>query len=314
MVTRTPLQDLEGAEHAYNRVKAELDALKVEELAVVNVDVVSAASIALGVSDRILSFRERMAKLPEFDMRCVDNLVDYIKATWYAYVTNLPEPEPADAEQMIQEVVALRAKLLRWSNPLIEEGFFEAAAIAKIREGSGNKDTPSDLVALVGLYRAKWPEIQDMCNVTEENLNRGAQIGPAVFALVSRREARGSAASSDAALRVRRTWALLDNAYTECRRALQYLRFKDGDADSIAPSLRKNTGTRTTSDSNQTSPNQTSPNSTNPGASAAVNAGVGDNTGVPQPQVPAPQPAPLPPGAGPVIGSGGSGGPFTSTP
>jgi hypothetical protein len=307
MAMKTPLQDLEGAEHAYNRVKAELDALKVEDLAIVNVDVVSAASIALGVSDRILAFRDRMAKLPEFEIRCVDNLVDYIKATWYAYVTNLPEPEPADAEQMIQEVAALRAKLLRWAGPLVEEGYFEAAAIAKIREGSGNKDTPSDLVALVGLYRAKWPEIRDMCNVTEENLARGAQIGPAVFGLVSRREARGSAALSDAALRVRRAWALLDHAYTECRRALQFLRFKEGDADSIAPSLRRNSGTRSTSESTQTSPSSTNTG----GAGAGASAGASNSSGLPLPQ--APPPAPLPPGAGPVIASGSSG-PFTSTP
>jgi hypothetical protein len=41
---------------------------------------------------------------------------------------------------------------------------------------------------------------------------------------------------------VRRAWTLLDRAYNQCRRALNYLRFDDEDADTLAPSLRRNTG------------------------------------------------------------------------
>src|SRR5690606_22053271 len=192
MALSTPLQDMEEAEHAYERVRGEMEALSIGDLSTMNVDVVSATSIALGVSDRILSFRERMAALPEFDMRSVDNLVDYAKAAWYAYVTNLPEPDPLEAARLMEEVKALRAKLLMWAVPLVGSGFFEEAAIAKIKEGSGNKDAPSDLVALVGLYRSRWDSIEKICGVTEEDLMRGAQIGPAVFGLISRREFRTS--------------------------------------------------------------------------------------------------------------------------
>lgn len=237
----TPLQDLEDAEKAYERVKAELEALPVDELSPVNLDIVSATSIALGVADRIGAHRERMSKLPEFDIRSVDNLIDYAKATWYVYVNNLPAPEPSDAAQLMSETAALRSKMLMWAVPLVGAGKFDEGAVAKIREGSGNKDTPSDLVALVGLYRSKWDEVKSMCGITEDDLNRGAQIGPAAFALVSRREFQESG-MSDGTLRVRRAWTLLDRAYNQCRRALGFLRFDDGDADTLAPSLRRNTG------------------------------------------------------------------------
>src|SRR5690606_22758987 len=73
MALSTPLQDMEEAEHAYERVRPEMETLSVADLSPMSVDVVSATSIALGVSDRILSFRDRMAALPEFDMRNVDN-------------------------------------------------------------------------------------------------------------------------------------------------------------------------------------------------------------------------------------------------
>ncbi|HKO48990.1 MAG TPA: hypothetical protein VJV79_14765 [Polyangiaceae bacterium] len=245
MATNTvQLQDLEEAEFAYNRVKAEVEALSATDLAVLNVDIVSATSIVLGVADRILTFRDRMVKLPEFEIRQIDNLVDYAKAAWYLYVTNLPVPEPGDAANLIEEVAKLRAKLLMWAAPLVFAGKFDESAIARIKEGSGNKDAPSDLVALVGLYRSKWEEVKSMCGVTEEDLTRGAQIGPAVFALISRREAKSATSTPEGSLRVRRAWTLLDRAYTQCRRALQFLRAEEGDADLIAPSLRKNSGTR----------------------------------------------------------------------
>jgi hypothetical protein len=236
-----PLQDLEDAEKAYERVKPELEALTADELSAMNVDLVSATSIALGVSERIVSHRERMAKLPEFDVRHVDKLVDYAKAAWFVYVTNLPAPEPAEGAQLMNEVIELRAKMLMWATPLVGAGKFDAAAIARIREGSGNKDAAGDLVALVGLYRARWEDVKGICAVTERDLTRGAEIGPAVFAMISRREFQTSTIS-DGSLRVRRAWTLLDRAYGQCRRGLGFLRFEEEDTDSLAPSLRRNQG------------------------------------------------------------------------
>jgi hypothetical protein len=274
------LQDLEDAEIAYNRVKGEIEALSATNLAPQNVDIVSGTSIALGVAERLLSYRDRMAKLPEFEIRCVDSLVDYAKAAWYVYVTNLPVPEPTDAAHLIEEVGKLRTKLLMWATPLVGAGKFEEAAVAKIREGSGNKDAPSDLVALVGLYRSRWDEVKAMCGVTEEDLTRGAQIGPAVFALISRREAKLTTTTPEGSLRVRRAWTLLDRAYDECRRALQFLRSAEGDFDIIAPSLRKNSGPRSGSGGEPVP----SPAPLPPGA--------------------VPVPVPAPPAAGPVVGTG----------
>jgi hypothetical protein len=245
-MTAALLQDLEDAQQAFERVKPELEALKMDELALMNVDLVSATSIALGVSERILAHRERMAKLPEFDVQNVDKLIDYAKAAWYVYVTNLPAPEPADAAELVNEVSELRAKMLMWATPLVGAGKFDAAAIARIKEGAGNKDAAGDLVALVGLYRAKWEDVKSICGVTEQDLARGAVIGPAVFAMLSRREFQ-STSTTDGSLRVRRAWTLLDRAYNQCRRALGFLRFDEEDADTLAPSLRRNQGPRTPS-------------------------------------------------------------------
>lgn len=38
------------------------------------------------------------------------------------YITNLPQPEPADTDALITEVDFLRSKFLMWSVPLVGEG------------------------------------------------------------------------------------------------------------------------------------------------------------------------------------------------
>jgi hypothetical protein len=240
----SPLKGFEDAEVACKRVEPEANALTEDQFSAMNVDVIAATSIILGVAPRILPFRDRMARLPEFDIHNVDSLVDRAKAAWYAVVTNLPEPEPRDFQAMFDECVALRTTLLTWAAPLVHARKFDQAAIDKIKEGSGNKDVPSDVVALVALYRSQWDSIKGICGVTEADLERGAAIAPVVFAAVSRRENREAYSQSDGAQRVRRFWTLADRSYRQCQRALTYLQWDEGNVAALAPSLRRNSGTR----------------------------------------------------------------------
>lgn len=202
----------------------------------------SATSIALGVADRVRSYRDRMAKLPEFDLTNVDKLVDYAKATYGLYLDNQPPPAPAEAEALMREASDLRSKLLVWSVPLVAAGHFDEAAVARVRSGSGHKDIPADLIQLVTLYRRSWSEVQAICGVTEQDIERAAALGPAVFAMLSRREHTTEKPGADGSLRLRRAWTRLDRAYAQCRRAIAFLRFAEGDVDEIAPNLRRNPG------------------------------------------------------------------------
>jgi len=239
-----PIRDLDSAELAFERVRPEAEALMLDQLSVLNVDLLSATSIAIGVAPGILKFRERMATLPEFQIRSVDSLEDYAKASWYVYITNLPMPEGREVQNLEEEGKTLREKLLVWCAPLVSIGMFSQAAVDKIKEGSGKKDMASDLVSLVTLFRSRWDEVRPICGVSEENLARASKIGPALFALVSRRENEPSLTIPDGTLRVRRFWTLLDRAYGQCRRAIEYLQYGQGDIDTIIPSLRRNTGVR----------------------------------------------------------------------
>lgn len=236
------LGNLEAAESAHARVASEIESVRQEDLPTINFDVVNGASIILGVCDRIMTFRERMARLPEFDVQNVDKLKDYTVAAWYVYITNLPEPEPAEADALITEVGTLRSKFLMWSIPLVGDGVFDQGAIDKIKEGSGSKDAASDVVAFVGLYRSKWDRCRNNCGIREADLERAALVAPLVFSIVSQREQRQTTPTGEGFTRVRRAWALPERAYDQCRRALAFLRHEEGDMEEIAPNFRRNAG------------------------------------------------------------------------
>ena len=235
-----PLRNIDSAERSYQRVKNEIEAVPADALSPQNVELMSVTSLAMGVAHAIASYRDRIAKLPETDVHCVDALPDVAQATWYLYVTNLPADEIPN--QVETEVQPTRATLLMWAIPLAEAGIFSKAAVDKIREGSGIRDAAGDIVALVALYRNHWDQVRNMCGVTEEYLDRASKIGPAVFASVSRREHAPTVSPAEAALRVKKAWTLLDRYYSQCRRAIAYLRYFDGDVDEIAPNLRRNLG------------------------------------------------------------------------
>jgi hypothetical protein len=239
-----PVHELEDGALSLKRIEPEMDALKPDELSMVNLDIVVATCTVLGQVDHITKYRDRMIPLAtEFEVRNIDSLRDYARATWHLHVANLPVTPASEFEAVMQEVGTLRNKLLIWGTALAATGSFDPAALDKIRAGGGHKDLARDLVGLVVLFRSRWDDVKNKCDVTEADLERGAQLGPAAFSMIGTRESPTLTANTpEGALRVRRAWTLLDRAYTQCRRVLQFLRFEQGDADLIAPSLRRNRG------------------------------------------------------------------------
>lgn len=276
----TPIRDLEDARLAYERVRPEIEAQDPRNLSAINVDTNSAASVALGVAPHVLTLRDLAAQLPGFEVRCIDNLEDYAKAVWFLGVTNLPTGSPTDVGKMVEEVLALRGKFMLWGEPLAACGKFSRASLDMIKEGGGFKDAAGDTVAFVAMYRSAWDEVRSMCGVTEEDLDRAAEVGPALFATLSRRD-NELPTPTESGLRLRQAWTLLDRAYGQCQRAVSYLRWNDGDADTYAPSLRRNSGTRKPSEHASTPANAATPAATPPSpapapvAAAATSPSIG---------------------------------------
>ena len=96
-----------------------------------------------------------------------------------------------------------------------------------------------NLIALATVFRSNWDQIKGKTGLGEETIERAGAIGVELLqALGSKDVSRpldGDAARS-ADIRAR-ALTLLVKRYDQVRRAVEYLRWDEGDANEIAPSI-----------------------------------------------------------------------------
>jgi len=228
-----------AAAEAFAKVEAELAALTPDEIVPAVVDVSAAVTTALAASPKIRELRAAIAEqLPKHPIGFVDNLDTYAHAAWYAhlahtYAGNSPEASRA----LLDEAHKLREGLLIAAEALAHRGLLNAEAVARVRKGSGSTDTANDLVTLAQLFSADWSRVSSKTAVERHEIDRAAEIGPAVMVMFAVKKHPGRTTDTEA--QRARAFTLLSKAYDSCRQALAYLRWKEGDMDSIAPSLTR---------------------------------------------------------------------------
>jgi hypothetical protein len=91
---------------------------------------------------------------------------------------------------------------------------------------------------LVNVFKANWPSIHGKCAVTEEELARGGKLVAWLMEVVGLREQGPAELAKSADMRVR-AFTRFTRTYDAARRAVGFLRWNEGDADDIIPSLWK---------------------------------------------------------------------------
>ncbi|WP_437631636.1 hypothetical protein [Sorangium sp. So ce854] len=305
---------------AFDRALPEIEALSPDRLISVNLDIPRVVSQVLGVLPGVRALRGDIAEhLPTFDITRLDRLETYALAAWYAHLLSLSSGDVESAvKPLLAEAAPLRENLLGDAEALARRGLLDAATVADIRAGQGHIDMANDLVALSALFSASWPDIAGKTAATEEEVKRAGEIGPQLLAALGVREHGKGPGPTEAADKRARAFALLVRAYDQIRRAVAFLRWDEGDADEIAPSLYKGrTGRATSSTETTAAPADETPAepTASPGASAPVTpAGT---AAPPAPGVapagtaapPAPLPAPSGTAAPPAPGATPSGAP-----
>jgi hypothetical protein len=228
-----------AAADAFAKIEAELAALTPEELTPITVDVSAAVTAVLAAAPRIREHRDAIVEqLPLHPIESLDELETYAHGAWYAHLLhNYANGSPEAAKAMIDEAQKLREDLLVAAEALAHRGMLDADAVAAIRKGHGHADTAGDLTALAQLFSASWGKVNSKTAVEKTEIDRAAELGPAVMVAIAVR--KSGAKSTDTEGQRTRAFALLARAYDSCRRAVSYLRWSEGDADAIAPSLFK---------------------------------------------------------------------------
>ncbi|WP_437487723.1 hypothetical protein WME75_07390 [Sorangium sp. So ce1014] len=262
---------------AFDKTLAEIEALSPDRLIAINLDIPRMVSQVLGVLPGLVVLRSDIAeRLQKHDVALLDRLETYALAAWDAHLVWLSSGGAENAlKPLVEEAVPLRENLLSDAEALARRGLLDAEAVAEIRAGQGHIDTANDLVALSALFSGSWSEIAGKTAATEKEVNRAGEIGPLLLAALGVREHGKGPGPTEAADKRARAFALLVHAYDQTRRAVAYLRWNEGDADTIAPSLYKGRGGRSASSS--------------------------DTAGAPQDAAPAGPAAPASPGAAPPV-------------
>jgi hypothetical protein len=183
-----------------------------------------------------------MAELPDFKIALFDRLETYALAAWYTHLLALPPAGSNNPVQLLEEATTLRTALLGDAEALAARGLLDADSVKTIRAGNGNMDTANDLVALSALMGASWSKIESKTAATADEVRRAGDLGPLLIAAIGVREHGTTVTPAEAAERKVRAFTLFTRAYDQTRRAVTYLRWNEGDADTLAPSLYKGRG------------------------------------------------------------------------
>jgi hypothetical protein len=258
----------------YQRLEAEIKAVPDEELISVNLDVGKAIATVLGAIPEIRALRETIAGLPKFDLARFDKLQDYALALGHCHALyRAADVSSTELQTQLTEALTLRDRFQADAVALSQRSLLDPARVAKLRSGIGYKNVAFDVIGLVELFLESWNKVSSKTAVTEKELNDARLLANEIIAGLGLRE-QGPALVSAAAQLRQQAYTLFFKAYEEARRAVQFVRWHEGDAEEIAPSLFSNRARRPAD-----SPAETDSTETNPAAPPSNTAGTGTIAG-----------------------------------
>ena len=240
-------------EVAFKQLLPEFQNLPSEQLVAIGVDVKSAVATVLGALAEIRRFS---AELPKFAPHLnaavlgpavVERLERSAFALNWAHGRYLAAGQPSnDLLAMVEQGVDLRDQLLADASTLARRGLIEPTSLDQVQTASGYKNLAADLTVLSSVLKDAWPRIEGKCAIQFEELERAGALGERIIEAVGVKEQGAPVTASATDMRARAFTDLVER-YDDVRRSISYARWKQDDADSIAPSLyagrRRRSGT-----------------------------------------------------------------------
>ncbi|HEY5961307.1 MAG TPA: hypothetical protein VIV60_32340 [Polyangiaceae bacterium] len=212
--------------------------LKDSELLRVNVQPVKAAAQVRSALPQLLGLRAEIAyELVRFDLTNLDKLETYALAVIQAHTVFAGiESTSGELDELSNEAISLRARLLNDLKTLVARGHISVARLTGLRGPNGYCNIASDLLTIANVMHDQWDGISSMTATTEDDLARAESLGDRILGLVSNRKKQTEQAKR-AAYERQRAFTLLMRAYGQVCRAVRYLRWEKRDANILAPSI-----------------------------------------------------------------------------
>lgn len=233
--TDQPVPDRDRA--AFDRTASARAAVDVSSLPPYTLEAVHASAQALATARRLAPYRSAIAALPGFDIGHLDQLEDLANALLFTHVTLVVRANRVrQLPTLAGEGYTLRALLLAYADLLVLKGRTPAEPVARLRDGSGYRDLVEDLAALVRILRETPDAVGPTAPVTAAEIDRAAELARAMT-LELGADSDPDLPHHTLLLERQKLGVLLARAQGQLRRAMAYLRFDEGDAASLVPSL-----------------------------------------------------------------------------
>jgi hypothetical protein len=245
----TGLERLEAPEEAGMTPSQALELLEDELLAIdpktlvfMNLDVPAAAMTVLGALEVLESCRPALVELcGEEKVRSLDRLELIARATLHAHARYRVVETGTQLAPLLKELTKMRDVLLAEARALVAREVIEPGLMGELTGVHGHRNLCVDVLQLVSLFQTNWDAVRGACGVTEADLARAESLADRLARMIGQREQGAQSPATD--LR-RRAFTLLVQTYEETRRLVSYLRWYEGDAERIAPSLWAGRGRR----------------------------------------------------------------------
>jgi hypothetical protein len=228
---------------AFERVLPELLAVPASEVGEINLEVEAVVSKVLALLPRIRELRADVVKIvhPDYSLARYDRIEDYTLALGHAHAVYLVSSEPpVPPEALAEEGLEVRKILAKDAAPLVKRNLLSPERLAKIGSRSGFRNIAFDLLEYVALFRDHWSAVRGRTRVTVAKLQNVEMLAEELLTAAATREAAKQSKESTADKR-NRAFRVFIEAYEDVRRVVGFARWKEKDADQIAPSLHGET-------------------------------------------------------------------------
>jgi hypothetical protein len=230
-------EGMSRSEAAYKRLRDEITALAEESLVVINLDVPAIVQTALGVLPEVRAFQAEMIQLPSFDVTAFEKLEDYAYALLHLQTLYMAASAPPEAlGDLVERAVEAREVLLADIPGFVAHGHLSPRAPNELDRSLGHRGIAMDVGRLARLVIEAWPKLQGKTSLTFEKLVEFEALRDQIVAALGLKE-QGQALVVEVTAQRQRAYTLFLRAYDEVRRAISFLRWKQGDVEDITPSL-----------------------------------------------------------------------------
>jgi hypothetical protein len=227
-------------EIAFDQAYPHLLSLELPKLLKRNLDSRTVADTAIAVSHRVKFLREQVTQLAFFDMFHFDRLGTLGMALLHAIALDAQSQDDSLAV-MLKEAQRLNAGLKNDLSSLIFHGAVDAAELPHIPPARSYEQRTGALFARATFLKSRWQDLAKTCGLQIQQIDAAlalceqldARLGARRLKPRARRDAQGFCSAEV----LHRAFTACVNSYGQTRRAVQYLRYEEQDADKLVPSL-----------------------------------------------------------------------------